>query len=45
MVPGLVSHLDLQWQQTAYRRFVRALEQGTRVIGWTSEVPVYRTGP
>ena len=32
MVPGLVSHLDIQWQQTAYRRFVRALEQGTRVI-------------
>ena len=32
MVPGLVSHLDIQWQATAYRRFVRALEQGTRVI-------------
>jgi pimeloyl-ACP methyl ester carboxylesterase/DNA-binding CsgD family transcriptional regulator len=32
MVPGLVSHLDLQWQQTAYRRFVRALERGNRVI-------------
>src|SRR4029077_1884567 len=32
MVPGLVSHLDIQWQQTAYRRFVRALEQGMRVI-------------
>jgi len=25
MVHGLVSHLDLQWQQTGYRRFVRAL--------------------
>jgi pimeloyl-ACP methyl ester carboxylesterase len=32
MVPGLVSHLDIQWQQTGYRRFVRALEQGGRVI-------------
>jgi pimeloyl-ACP methyl ester carboxylesterase/DNA-binding CsgD family transcriptional regulator len=32
IVPGLVSHLDLQWQQTAYRRFVRALEPGARVI-------------
>jgi hypothetical protein len=32
MVPGLVSRLDIQWQQTAYRRFVRALEQRTRVI-------------
>jgi pimeloyl-ACP methyl ester carboxylesterase/DNA-binding CsgD family transcriptional regulator len=32
MVHGLVSHLDLQWQQTGYRRFVRALEQGGRVI-------------
>lgn len=32
MVPGLVSHLDIQWQQTSYRRFVRALEHGCRVI-------------
>ena len=32
MVHGLISHLDLQWQQTGYRRFVRALEQGSRVI-------------
>ncbi len=32
MVPGLVSHLDIQWQQTEYRRFVRALERGGRLI-------------
>ena len=32
MVPGLVSHLDIQWQQAAYRRFVRALERGGRLI-------------
>lgn len=32
MVPGLVSHLDMQWQQSGYRRFVRALERGGRVI-------------
>jgi pimeloyl-ACP methyl ester carboxylesterase/DNA-binding CsgD family transcriptional regulator len=32
MVHGLISHLDLQWQQTGYRRFVRALEQAGRVI-------------
>jgi pimeloyl-ACP methyl ester carboxylesterase/DNA-binding CsgD family transcriptional regulator len=32
MVHGLVSHLDIQWQQTGYRRFVRALEQGSRLI-------------
>ncbi len=32
MVPGLVSHLDIQWQQTGYRRFIRALERGGRVI-------------
>ena len=32
MVPGLVSHLDIQWQQTAYRRFVRALDRGSRLI-------------
>ena len=31
-VPGLVSHLELQWQQLAYRRFVTALEQAGRVI-------------
>ena len=31
-VPGLVSHLDLQWQQVAYRRFVSALERACRVI-------------
>jgi pimeloyl-ACP methyl ester carboxylesterase/DNA-binding CsgD family transcriptional regulator len=32
MVPGLVSHLDLQWQHAGYRRFVRTLEQGGRLI-------------
>ena len=32
MVPGLVSHLDIQWQQAGYRRFVRALERGGRLI-------------
>jgi pimeloyl-ACP methyl ester carboxylesterase/DNA-binding CsgD family transcriptional regulator len=31
-VPGLVSHLDLQWQQPGYRRFVAALEHACRVI-------------
>ena len=31
-VPGLVSHLDLQWQQLGYRRFVSALERVCRVI-------------
>ena len=31
-VPGLVSHLELQWQQLSYRRFVTALEQACRVI-------------
>ena len=30
--PGLVSHLDLQWQQPGYRRFVTALEHACRVI-------------
>jgi pimeloyl-ACP methyl ester carboxylesterase/DNA-binding CsgD family transcriptional regulator len=32
LVPGLVSHLDLQWQQPSYRRFVTALEHACRVI-------------
>jgi pimeloyl-ACP methyl ester carboxylesterase len=31
-VRGLVSHLELQWQQPSYRRFVTALEQACRVI-------------
>jgi len=31
-VPDLVSHLDLQWQQLSYRRFVSALEHACRVI-------------
>ncbi len=31
-VSGLVSHLELQWQQLAYRRFVTALEHMYRVI-------------
>lgn len=31
-VPGLVSHLELQWQQLGYRRFVSALERVCRVI-------------
>jgi pimeloyl-ACP methyl ester carboxylesterase/DNA-binding CsgD family transcriptional regulator len=31
-VSGLVSHLELQWQQLSYRRFVTALEQACRVI-------------
>lgn len=31
-VSGLVSHLDLQWQQLGYRRFVSALERSGRVI-------------
>jgi pimeloyl-ACP methyl ester carboxylesterase/DNA-binding CsgD family transcriptional regulator len=31
-VSGLVSHLDLQWQQLGYRRFVSALDYACRVI-------------
>jgi pimeloyl-ACP methyl ester carboxylesterase/DNA-binding CsgD family transcriptional regulator len=32
LVPGLISHLDLQLQQPAYRRFMGALERGCRLI-------------
>ena len=32
MVPGFVSHLDLNWQQTAFRRFSQALARGGRLI-------------
>jgi pimeloyl-ACP methyl ester carboxylesterase/DNA-binding CsgD family transcriptional regulator len=31
-VPGLVSHLELQWQQIGYRRFATALGRVCRVI-------------
>jgi pimeloyl-ACP methyl ester carboxylesterase/DNA-binding CsgD family transcriptional regulator len=31
-VPGLVSHLELQWQQMSYRRFAAALGRACRVI-------------
>jgi pimeloyl-ACP methyl ester carboxylesterase/DNA-binding CsgD family transcriptional regulator len=32
MVPGFVSHLELNWQQTSYRRFSQALARGCRLI-------------
>lgn len=32
LVPGLVSHLDLQWHQTGYRRFMGALERRCRLV-------------
>jgi pimeloyl-ACP methyl ester carboxylesterase/DNA-binding CsgD family transcriptional regulator len=32
MTPGFISHLDLQWESVAYRRFVRQLAGLARVI-------------
>lgn len=32
MTPGFISHLDLQWESPAYRRFVRQLAGSARVI-------------
>jgi pimeloyl-ACP methyl ester carboxylesterase len=32
LVSGLVSHVELAWQQPSYRRFVRSLERRCRVI-------------
>ena len=32
MTPGFISHLDLQWESVAYRRFVRQLAALARVI-------------
>jgi pimeloyl-ACP methyl ester carboxylesterase/DNA-binding CsgD family transcriptional regulator len=32
MVPGFVSHLELNWQQTAYRRFSQALARERRLV-------------
>src|SRR5262249_56024752 len=32
LTPGFISHLDLQWESVAYRRFVRQLAGFARVI-------------
>jgi pimeloyl-ACP methyl ester carboxylesterase/DNA-binding CsgD family transcriptional regulator len=32
LVPGFISHLDLQWESVGYRRFVRRLASFSRVI-------------
>lgn len=32
MVPGFVSHLEMQWQNTSYRRFSQALARACRLI-------------
>jgi pimeloyl-ACP methyl ester carboxylesterase/DNA-binding CsgD family transcriptional regulator len=32
MVPGLTSHLELQWRDTGYRRFVRSLSSFCRLV-------------
>lgn len=32
VTPGFISHLDLQWESVAYRRFVRQLAMSARVI-------------
>jgi len=32
VTPGFISHLDLQWESVAYRRFVRQLAACGRVI-------------
>jgi pimeloyl-ACP methyl ester carboxylesterase len=31
LIPGLISHLDLDWEDTAYRSFVRRLSRLARV--------------
>lgn len=31
-IPGLISHLDLEWEDTAYRSFVKMLSRVARVI-------------
>lgn len=32
VVPGFVSHLEVQWQSNAHRRFIESLSAGARVI-------------
>jgi pimeloyl-ACP methyl ester carboxylesterase/DNA-binding CsgD family transcriptional regulator len=32
MVPGFVSHVELQWREAAFRRFVRSLARVARVV-------------
>ncbi len=33
LTPGFISHLDLQWESVAYRRFVRQLAVGFMTLG------------
>jgi pimeloyl-ACP methyl ester carboxylesterase len=32
MVPGLTSHLEIQWRDPGYRRFVRSLASFSRLV-------------
>jgi hypothetical protein len=32
MVPGLTSHLEIQWRDPGYRRFVRSLSSFCRLV-------------
>ena len=39
MVPGLTSHLEIQWRDPGYRRFVRSLSSFGPLRGLTSAAP------
>ena len=39
MVPGLTSHLEIQWRDPNYRRFVRSFSSSAGWFGSTSLAP------
>ena len=39
MVPGLTSHLEIQWRDPGYRRFVRSLSSFCRLVRFESAAP------
>ena len=43
MVPGLVSHLDLVWEDPAHARFCRGLARFARLILSTNAAPGFPT--
>jgi hypothetical protein len=44
MVPGLTSHLEIQWRDPGYRRFVRSLSSFCRLVRFEARDRAVRPG-
>jgi len=44
MVPGLTSHLEIQWRDPGYRRFVRSLSSFGRLVRYDKPAAAMLTG-